>query len=99
MPIKNDHPLEYIPKHPVSEEVVAYCDELKSKIEDEKKVHIENEGRLALLTKYYQIMKSRVISDNQEIQTFYQYDSKIGSFSPLKRRNLDDSQCSIANYF
>ena len=44
-------------------------------------------------------MKSRVISDNQQIETIYQFDSRIGSFSPVKKRNLDDSECSIARYY
>ena len=91
MPLKNDHPLEYIPKKQVRQEIIDYCDELKENIEKQKKVHIENDARLTLLTRYYEIMKGRTISDNQEFQTIYQFDSQIGSFSPVKKRGLDDS--------
>ena len=77
--------------------MVDHCDELKQKIAEEKKVHIDQEARLDLLSKYYDILKYRRISDNLDYSTEYQFDSKIGVFSPIKKRNLDDSDCSIAN--
>ena len=87
----NDKPLEYIPIHPVNQATVEYCDELKRRILEEKKVHITQEQRLTLLSKYYDILKSRRISDNLDFSTEYQYDSQIGTFSPVKTRNHDDS--------
>ena len=95
----NDQPLEYIPTRTVSKATVDYCDELKRKIAEEKRLQIDHEARLALLNGYYEILKSRRISDNLDFSTEYQYDSKIGTFSPIKKNNLNDSDCSIANAF
>ena len=40
MATNNDHPLEYIPKDEIRKEIIEYCDDLKQKIQNEKKTEM-----------------------------------------------------------